>query len=239
MLCCLADGKAHIFLTVNAQKICTDTIRIGVKQLLCRRIDADNPPFCVQQNKGFFHIFCDLVEFILFLFQRPHLFFNLLPLGVDAVQQGRKLLIGIIVHRFIQIQLIQWVNNTLCHAVGKPCRQSNGCQSDCCQRLNHAQNQYQCGSAADRDAKYSSIAQAGCFINGLFRQSRGITSAATGAGNKGFLDFFTGSVVFHCGCICVTVKDNRTISTYPSQAVSVRVQIFQIAFSELLGCFCG
>ena len=89
---------------------------------------------------------------------------------IHLPQQGRKLLVSIVIHRFVQIQFVQRINDTLCHAMGKPCREGDGCESDGCQRLKHAQDQYKCSGTADRDTKHTSVIQSGRFVNRLFRQ---------------------------------------------------------------------
>ena len=64
------------------------------------------------------HILGDLIEFVGFSPETLQLIFDLFVLLMDAHQQRRQLLVGIVFQRVLQIQMVQRLHNLAGYPVG-------------------------------------------------------------------------------------------------------------------------
>ena len=102
---------AHIAAPFDGQEVLSHTGAACAEQGTGRRVDAEDHALFVQQHQPFPHIAGDLVKFIPLALQFLHMRVDLTALLVDTAQQRRQFLIGIIVHRMLQIQLIERLHN--------------------------------------------------------------------------------------------------------------------------------
>ena len=81
---------------VNYKEIFTDTVSACAEKLCGGRVYTKDISVLVKQYQALLHIVGYLIEFVLFTFKLPELFFYLTVLTVYSVKQGRKLLVSVI-----------------------------------------------------------------------------------------------------------------------------------------------
>ena len=144
-------GAAHLSAALDGQKVLSHAATVGTEQRLSRRIDAEDLTPLVQQHQTLLHAACDLIEFIPLALQFPQLGIDLAALLVDAAQQGRQLLVGVVIQRVLQIQLVQGLHNVAGHTPGQQRRQNQRHRQHHQKRLEHTQHQHARRGAADGD----------------------------------------------------------------------------------------
>ena len=103
----LTQRVAQRDVPIHRQKILSHTVFRRVQQPSGRRIDAQDDPRLVQQHQALAHAAGDLLKFLRPTAQLVHLPVDLAALMLHAPQQGRQLLVGVVLQRMLQIQPVQ------------------------------------------------------------------------------------------------------------------------------------
>ena len=82
------------------------------------RVQTQHRPAAVQQHQPLVHILGDLIEFVGLSPETLQLIFDLFVLLMDAHQQRRQLLIGVVFQGVLQIQMVQWLHDLAGYPVG-------------------------------------------------------------------------------------------------------------------------
>ena len=120
----IVDGAADVVAALDGQKILMHAAAVGCKQALGRRIDAEDHALFVHQDQALGHIGCNLVEFVRPALKRAQLVGNLAALLMDAREQRRQLLIGVVFQRLVQIQPVERRDNPAGNALCQHSRQN-------------------------------------------------------------------------------------------------------------------
>ena len=196
---CRLHRVAHFPAPVDGQKVLPHRSGVGAEHPAGRRIDAQHGALAVQQHQTFLHTGGNLGKFVGFLLQGPHLEGNLAALLVDASQQGRQLLVGIVLQRVLQIQLVEGLYDMLGQPPGQQGRQRQRQHQHDQEGLEHAQYQHARGGAADGDTQHGAVIQALRLIDGLFQQRGGVAAGLALPRQQRLLDLLALAVVLHTG----------------------------------------
>ena len=233
------DGGADVVAALDGQKILSDARRICAEQRPRGGVDAQNMAVPVEQDQTLAQIVGDLLEFVGLLPQRAKLAADLLMLLVDAPQQGRKLLVGVVFQRMLQVEPVERVGDLLGHRRGEYDGKHQRRKEDEQHRLEQAQRQRRSGGAADGDAQYGAVVEALRLIKQFFRQRVGRAGAAAVAGGKGLLNLLAVEMVFHGFLVGSGVKEHRAVLIDPRQAEAFLTQRMQVIEAVLLRAGCG
>ena len=163
------DGLRNIGAPVERQEILPDAACLRAEKLTCRRVDAQNDVFIVEQHETLGHALRDVGELVGLALEFPELIVDLLVLAVDPAEQRGNLIVGLRLERVIEIDGVERLDN----AAGEPFRQKraenhSGEQNDQ-HRLKHAKQQHRERLPRDTDAKHAPVIQTLCNVDRLFK----------------------------------------------------------------------
>ena len=222
---------AHLSAALDGQEVLPQTGGVGVEQAAGRGVDAEDHTRFVQQHKALLHAAGDLLKFVLLAPQLLYLRVDLAALLVDAAQQGRQLLIGVVVQRVLQIQLIQGLYDMLGQTPRQQRRQGQRHHQHHKEGLEHAQHQHACRGAADGDTQHRAVVEPLGLIERFFQQRGRVAAALAVSGQQRLLDLLSLAVVFHSTGIGLRVVQHRAVRCHPRQTIAVRAEGGEIALA--------
>lgn len=204
-------------------------VLLRVEQSTGRRVDADDLALLVQQHQPLLHAAGDLAELVPLPPQLAQLGVDLAALLVDASQQGRQLLVGIVLQRVLQIQLVEGLYDMLGQPPGQQGRQRQRQHQYDQEGLEHAQHQHARGGAADGDTQHGAVIQALRLIDGLFQQRGGVAAGLALPRQQRLLDLLALAVVLHTGGVGAGIVQHGAVGRHPGEAVAVRAEGSEVA----------
>ena len=169
-----AQSVAEGHIAVHRQDILPHTGIVGAQQALGRRVDAEDGAVLVQQHQALVHAAGDLLEFLGPLLQFVHLPVDLAALVLHPPQQGRQLLIGIVLQRVLQIQAVQRLSDTLGQPSGQHAGQDQHRDDQQQKRLQHIQHQHTRRHADGGQAQHRAIRQELGVVYRLLQQGTAV-----------------------------------------------------------------
>ena len=231
---CAADGGADLGAALHRQEILIQAGAVRAEQLLGRRVDAQNRPLFVQKHQALLHAAGNLGKFVVFPPQLLQLAVNLPALAVDAVEQRRQLLIGVIFQRGLQIQRLQRRHDTAGNPAGQHIGQNQSRQKHQNDGLQHPHDQHAQSGAADGNAQDRAVREPACAVEGLFQQGLGIAGAFAAAALQSLPDLLPVGVVLHGLRVGAGVAEDPAVGVDPGQTIILRVQTLQIVAAAQL-----
>ena len=225
------DGAADLMAPFNGQEILSDTVRLRMEQRPCRRVDAQHRPLFVHQDEAFVHARRDLVEFVLLLLERAQLRVDLAALLIDAREQRRKLLIGIVFQRLFQIETVERRDDPGGDALCQNKRQNERRHQHDQHRLEHPHHKHARRGAADRNTQDGAVRQLFRVVDRLFQKRAGIAGALPLAALERLPDLLALGMIFHAAFVGLRVKQHLAGRRDPRQAVALPFQRLEIGFS--------
>lgn len=93
------NGGADLVAALDGQKVPADALRVRAEERLRRGVDAQDIAVLVEQDEPLAHTAGDLRELVGLFAQLAQLRLDLDVLVVDALEQRRELLIGVVIER--------------------------------------------------------------------------------------------------------------------------------------------
>ena len=156
-------------------------------------------------------------------------------LAADAAKEGGKLLIGIVIERMIEVEVIERLDDAAREAAGKDGREDKRRDQHGEDRLEHAEQEDADRRAAARDAEHRPVGEARCAVHGFFQEGGGIADALARAGFQRLLHLGTFGVVFQLRSIRIRVVKNRAVGGDPGEAEAAGVDLAKPRFAVGLG----
>ena len=219
---------ADVAAAVHRQEILAQAALAGAEHPAGGGVDAEHRAAFVQQHQPLLHVGGDLTELVGPAAQVRQLPVDLLALHIDAAQQRRQLLIGVVFQRVLQIQGIQRGGDPAGQTARQKARQHQGCGGGQQNGRQHSQHQHAHGSPADGNAQHRAVRHTLGIVAGLFQQGAGIAGGAAGAGAQGLPDLQAVAVVLQAFGVALGVAQHRAVGGDPGQAVAVRRELVQI-----------
>ena len=231
----LRDGGVQLAAAVDDEEILPHAACVRAEQVLRGRVDAEDIAPVVQQDKPFAEAAGDLGEFVGSALQLAQLRGDLLMLAADAAKKGRKLFIGVVIERMIEVEIIERLDNAAREAAGKDGRQDKRRDEHGEDRLEHAEQEDADRRAAARDAEHRPVGKARCAVHGFFQKCSGIADALARAGFQRLLHLGTGGVIFQLVGVRVGIVENRAVGGDPREAEAAGVDLAKPRFAVGLG----
>ena len=190
------NGGADLVAALDGEKVLTDALRVRAEERLRRGVDAQDIAVLVEQDESLAHAAGDLREFVGLFAQLAQLRLDLDVLVVDALEQGRKLLIGVVIERVIQIEAVERIDDAPRQALGQHAREDERHDEHEQQRLEHADGDHADRRAADGDAQHRAVREPPGIVHGLFHERRGVARALARACAQRLTDLGARGVVF-------------------------------------------
>ena len=222
------DRGAHLMAALHRQKILADAAGVRAEESLRRRIDAQNRPVVVQQHQSLLHAAGDLGKLVGLPLQLAKLAVDLLALAADSSEQRRQLLIGVVVQRMLQIQLVERLDDVLRQPLGKHRRKHQHDQKQNHDGLEHPHHQHPHGRPADGDAQHRPVVQPARIVQGLFQKRGGIAGAFSRSVLQRLADLAAVRVAGKLACVGLCVVQHRAVRGHPGQAEAGRRDLLQI-----------
>ena len=231
----LRDGGVQLAAAVDDEEILPHAACVRAEQALRGRVDAEDIAAVVQQDKPLAEAAGDLGEFVGSALQLAQLRGDLLMLAADAAKEGRKLFIGIVIERMIEVEVIERLDDAARETAGKDGREDKRRDQHGEDRLEHAEQEDADRRAAARDAEHRPVGEARCAVHGFFQEGGGIADALARAGFQRLLHLGTFGVVFQLRGIGVRVVEDGAVGGDPGEAEAAGVDLAKPRFAVGLG----
>ena len=192
---------------VDGQEVLPHARAAHAVEPLRRRVDTQHDARVVEQDEPLAHTAGDLREFVGLFAQLAQLCPDLDVLVVDALEQRRELLIGVIIERVLEIEAVERIDDTPRQAPGQHAREDKRRDEHEQQRLEHTDGARGVvlkalgigpgvvqNAAVGRDPRQAAA---------LGRQLREIVRAAAFHGGRGEAQLVAQLVFFHAAEIAV------------------------------------
>ena len=233
------NGGADLVAALDGEKIPADALRVRAEERLRRGVDAQDAAVLVEQDKALAHTAGDLREFVGLFAQLAQLRLDLDVLVVDALEQRRELLVGIVVERVLEIEAVERVDDAPRQPSGQQAGENERHDEHDQQRLDHADGDHADRRAADGNAQHRAVVQTLGVVHGLFHERRGIARALAGAGRQRLTDLGAQGVVLKALGVGLRVVQDAAVGRDPCQAAAVGRQLGQIVRAAVLDGRCG
>ena len=174
----------------------------------------------VEQDEPLAHTAGDLREFVGLFAQLAQLRPDLDVLVVDALEQRRELLIGVVIERVLEIEAVERIDDAPRQTPGQHAREDERRNEHEQQRLEHTDGDHADRRSADGDAQHRTVREPLGIVHGLFQKRRGIARALARAGAQRLTDLGARGVVFKALGIGLGVVQNAAVGRDPRQAAA-------------------
>ena len=233
------NGGADLVAALDGEKIPADALRVRAEERLRRGADAQDAAVLVEQDKALAHAAGDLRELVGLFAQLAQLHLDLDVLAVDALEQRRELLIGVVIERVLEIEAVERIDDAPRQPSGQQAGENERHDEHDQQRLNHADSDHADRRAADGNAQHRAVVQTLGVVHGLFHERRGIARALAGAGRQRLTDLGARGVVLKALGVGLRVVQDAAVGCDPCQAAAVGRQLGQIVRAAVLDGRCG
>ena len=224
----IPQGAAHRHVTLHRQQRLSHTALVRVEGGAGRRVDAQHRAAVVHKHQALRHAGGDLREFLRLPPQGAQLVVDLPPLVLQPSQQGRKLLIGVILQRMLQIQPVQRLYDAPGHLPRQHRRQDEGRGDDQQDGRQHADQQHAHRHPAGGQTQHCAVRQPLCVVQHLLQQRGAVPAGLAHTGLQCLPHLLPLGVVLHGGRVRPGVVQHRAVSAQPRDAVILGLQLAQI-----------
>ena len=228
------NGGADLVAALDGEKVPAHALRVRTEEHLRRGVDAQDAAVLVEQDKALAHAAGDLRELVGLFAQLAQLHLDLDVLAVDALEQRRELLIGVVIERVLEIEAVERIDDAPRQPSGQQAGEDERHDEHDQQRLDHADGDHADRRAADGDAQHRTVVQALGIVHGLFHERRGIARALAGAGSQRLADLGARGVVLKALGVGPGIVQDAAVSRDPRQAAAVGRQPGQIVRAAVL-----
>ena len=222
------NGGTDLVAALDGEKVPADALRVRAEERLRRGVDAQNVAVLVEQDEPLAHTAGDLREFVGLFAQLAQLCPDLDVLVVDALEQRRELLIGVVIERVLEIEAVERIDDAPRQAPGQHAGEDERHNEHEQQRLEHTDGDHADRRSADGDAQHRAVREPLGIVHGLFHKRRGIARALARAGAQRLTDLGARGVVFKALGIGPGVVQNAAVGRDPRQAVAPGRQLREI-----------
>ena len=139
---------------------------------------------------------------------------------MDALEQGRELLIGVVIEWVLEIEAVERIDDAPRQPLGQQAREDERRDEHEQQWLEHTDGDHADRRAADGDAQHRAVREPPGIVHGLFHKCRGIARALARTGAQRLTDLGARGVVFQALGIGLGVVQNAAVGRDPRQAVA-------------------
>ena len=234
-----AEREAHGVLTVHGQEILPDARARHAEERLRGGIDVQHRALFVEQHEPLVHAGGDLCEFVCFLPQLGELGVDLSALAVDAPQERRELLIGVVFQRMLEVERVERLDDALGQTAREQAREHEQHDHDEQNGLERSEQQRAHRGAAGGQAQHGAVREAARAVNGLLQQRRAVAARAARAGLQRLADLLALKMVLHLRGVRLRVVEHRAVGGDPGDAETVGLDFLQIGRAVGLHGCCG
>ena len=213
-----ADGAVDLVRAIHREKIFPDAGLVGREEFGRRGIDAEDHALFVEQDKPLPHVADDRGKLVLPAAQLGDLRINLPPLHLDVREQGRELVVNVVIERMLEVERIHRLDNLFRHALCQHRRQNQRGGKHDADRLQHPDHQRRYGRVADRNAQHAAVLQPLGAVDRAFEQRGRGAHALAVTGCQRIADLGARGVVFQRIRAFVCVVQHRAVCADPGQA---------------------
>ena len=188
----------------------------------------------VQQHQTLAHTAGDLLKFLRPPPQLVHLPVDLPALMLHAAQQGRQLLVGVVLQRVLQIQPVQRLRDAPCQPGRQHAGQDQRRRQHQQDGLEHIQHQHPRRHPDGGQTQHRAVRQALGVVHRLLQQRGAVPAALALAGGQCLLHLLPLGVVLHAFRVRLRVVQHRAVCTQPCDTVLVGLQLSEIVRAVLL-----